>query len=151
MARHKEEHHVIPISLMGPNWKENCIILTDSEHKHVHEVLDIPHGLLRRFRKRTNHLVYWDTYYVEQLEVLHKLYFARIDFLEDPILTKHYDALCATINRTNVSYKIGFVDPHVRGNTAGKFRGYLNYYHSILYEVAKRNEERLFEQHHPTI
>lgn len=151
MARpnNKEEHHMIPLSCAGPNWKENCTVLTQHEHKLLHETLDIPYGLLRRFRKRVNHLIYMDTYYVEQLELLHKLYFARLPQLPEKIQRAHLECMIAVSKRAQRDYQVTNVFNVKHGTTHQMFVDHLNNYHTVLFERAKKMEEVLPKQIHP--
>lgn len=150
MARHKEEHHCTPLSIQGVNWKENCITLSQVQHKKVHEILDIPYGILRRFRKRTNHLLYMDVYYVDELVKLQNLYFARFSHLEQDVQSKHLECIIAVYTRAVKEYKY----PHqvvIKNDTTGNlFYSYLKAYHDILYYFAGVMESKLFTQFHPT-
>jgi len=151
MARfQKEEHHTIAISLSGPNWKENTIILDQKAHLATHSVLDIPHGLLRRYRKRTNHLSYWDTYYIDEMAKLQGLYFARLSFLPYELQVVHMESMFNTWKRAEKEYDIHLQWDEADGTVAQQFHEYLRRYHAILYKIAARNEQLLPPQFHPT-
>jgi hypothetical protein len=151
---HREEHHVIPLSVSGPNWKENCVVLTNQEHKQVHEVLDIPYGIIRRFRKRTNHLAYIDIYYVQELVKLQELYFARMPHMTTTLQKKHVRCMRDVVKRSLKEYN-GYELPDFTQekcestNPSVLFKFYLKMYHDILLQVAIYNEARLPTQTHP--
>lgn len=152
MRLHKEEHHVIPLSCNGPNWKENCVVLTQNEHKQVHEVLDIPYGIIRRFRKRTNHLAYIDIYYVQELIKLQELYFARMPHLSTVLQKKHVAVMQNVCKRALKEYQ-GYNLPEFTETCTGSpsviFTFYLRRYHDILLQVAIYLESKLPNQAHP--
>lgn len=151
MARfQKEEHHVIPLSIGGPNWTENTHILNQKAHQAVHETLDIPHGLLRRYRKRTNHLTYMDTYWVGELEKLQNLYFARLSFLPMELQHIHHERMIDINARAAREYNIHLQWEAIKGTTAQLFHEKLRHYHAILYKIGARNQSLLPPQFHPT-
>jgi len=147
----KEEHHVVPLSIGGPNWKENCVTLTQSEHKMTHDVLDIPYGMLRRFRKRTNHLLYMDTYFVEETKRLHMLYFARMPMLQSALIAKHLHCIKSVFHRACTEYHyIPKYDAIKDQDLSRQFFFYLGMYHHVLYHKAQELEKLLPPQNHPT-
>jgi len=151
MARfQKEEHHCGPLSLGFPNWKENTAILDQKAHQATHQTLDIPHGLLRRFRKRTNHLSYWDTYFIDEMVKLQGLYFARMSFLPHALQVVHMEAMFNTWKRAEREYNIHLQWDEATGTITEQFNEYLRRYHAILYKIAARNESLLPPQFHPT-
>jgi hypothetical protein len=139
---HKEEHHCIPISIGGVNWLENCVVITREHHKLVHDYLDIPYGLLRRFRKRTNHLLYHDKYYVQELQKLHNAYFARFSMLPEELQIIHLNAMIAVYNRSQVFYECILQVETPKGNTTEQFYAYLSYYHAVLFVEAEILEQK---------
>lgn len=53
-----DKHHVLAISSFGPNIKENIVDLLTTDHKKVHQVLDVAYRyfatLIRRQRMKEN-------------------------------------------------------------------------------------------------
>lgn len=147
----KEEHHIIPISIQGPNWKENVITLSREDHKYLHDIMDIPYGWLRRFRKRTNHLVYMDAYYVSQVVQIQKLYFARLPQLTPRLINIHMTCMEHICMRAYAEYEIKKdIKPKRMKTGSQQFMYWLELYHEALYIIAARLEEKLPPQIHPT-
>jgi hypothetical protein len=138
----KHNHHACPLSLHFPNWNENIVVLDFIQHRVVHAILDIPFENLRSFRKRTNHLLYHDKYYVQELQKLHNAYFARFSMLPEELQIIHLNAMIAVYNRSQVFYECILQVETPKGNTTEQFYAYLAYYHAVLFVEAEILEQK---------
>lgn len=136
-----ERHHCIPISLLGPDIVENLISVTIEEHKVIHKTLNIPYNLIRRFRKKTNHLVLDpNEFFVKELRLIHLSYFDKINFkklpqhLRNAHLRSMESIVAREIHLNGFNQKI----PYDVGKT---FWEYLNTYHNIMV-LRVRNKKR---------
>ena len=150
MKNYKESHHVIPISIQGVNWLDNCVTLSKREHEMVHNVLDIPYGLIRRFRKRTNHLLFMDTYYVKELATLQNMYFSRFQYLDEELKMKHLSCMRAMCDRARGEYRVEIDLTPPKATVDVLFKFYLDKYHLILHTMGTYLEKILPPQNHGT-
>lgn len=128
-----ECHHAIPVSLMGPNWKENTFNIPKASHKIIHDNLDIPYALVRKFRLRTNHLAMKpDQRYLQELERLHTAYFARFELLPHYLQKKHVIAMSRTVVRFMKEHEVEY-KYKVSHDLAKQFRQHLAAYHQLHY------------------
>ena len=71
----QENHHNIPLSLLGEHNQDNIIRLDSEEHKKLHKTQNIPFHLLRTFRKKVNHILVPNDYVLDFKEDLWLHYF----------------------------------------------------------------------------
>lgn len=141
MTTHR--HHACPLSLHFPNWTENIVEIDFIQHRIVHAILNIPFENLRTFRKRTNHLLYHNKYYVEELQRLHLAYFARFEMLPDDLQVVHLNAIINVFNRSQVFYECLIMYEIPKGNTKEQFYAYLSHYHAVLFAKAEILEQKM--------
>ena len=126
-----QTHHCIPVSLLGYNWVENTFKVTKHEHKILHESLDIPYALVRRFRLRTNHLsVKPNQKYVDELRRLHLAYFARLDLLPLKLKKQHQTAMCGLVERFKKEFALQY-EYKTYGSPVKQFHQHLKAYHQL--------------------
>jgi len=107
MNEKQEDHHVTPICMLGDDFSENIVKITESEHKLIHSVLDIPYYKLRRFRKATNHMVHRNSQqFVNRLRNLHLEYFKNSDKLPIKLQNIQRDSIRATTKRIIKAHNI---------------------------------------------
>ena len=90
MSKQKyQEHHCIPVSLLGHHWQENLVRITEDEHNLIHKVLRIPYQKIRNFRIKTNHIVCRNSQlFVRELEKLHIEFFRNSNMLPKQLQNK---------------------------------------------------------------
>jgi hypothetical protein len=71
----QENHHNIPLSLLGEHKQDNIIRLNSQEHAKLHQTQNIPYDLLRNFRKKVNHILVPNNYVLDFKEDLRLHYF----------------------------------------------------------------------------
>lgn len=125
-------HHVLPVSIFGPNWIENTVMLAQKQHEEIHQTLDISSKLIRSFRLKTNHLVFSPNhYFVVELIKLQNLYFARLPALEEDLIKIHAIAMKCVVKRACIEWGYSIKD-----NKAPTWLQEFNYwkgsYHSLL-------------------
>lgn len=79
-------HHVVPISIGGWDCEQNIIFLTPEEHTKLHQVMNIPYDSIRLFRKRTNHIIFMNEYYVRELAMVQDIFFKNLGNIEPFII-----------------------------------------------------------------
>ena len=102
-----ENHHCIPVSLIGFDWEENIIRLTQTDHTLVHKTLDIPYSKLRTFRLRTNHMVYKNSQeFVRELKKVHLSFFSKVNKLPKRLQDMMRGSIRAQTQRIVREYKL---------------------------------------------
>jgi len=135
----KEQHHMIPCSLLGPNYVDNIIELTQSDHSLVHSTLDVSSALIRKFRLRTNHLALKpDEVFVRELMQLHHLYFARLPLLPERLIKLHAETMMATTIRFRKENNLPDIDDCEHGTYTHMFNYWIANYHDSLLELVKK-------------
>jgi len=77
-----QDHHVIPVSLLGHDWKENIVRLSEKDHDIIHKTLNLPYHKIRRFRLKTNHMVHRNSQkFVRELKKIHLAFFENSHML----------------------------------------------------------------------
>jgi hypothetical protein len=97
----KEEHHVIPICMKGSDHESNKEPLTSKEHGTVHKTLNIPHDLIRNFRRKTNDWTVWNWERSSSYHKLRKIYFSNLDMLPDDMVRVHGRSFSKQISRAS--------------------------------------------------
>lgn len=138
----KELHHCIPVSICGPNYVENVVELTQSDHSLIHQTLDVSSNLIRTFRIRTNHLIMApNEYFVRELMQLHHLYFARVYLLPERLIKVHAECMMNTTIRHRAESKLQPLEDCEHGTYIHMFNHWLIQYHDTLLELCKKEKE----------
>lgn len=135
----KQGHHMICISIFGPNYVENIMDITPKEHELIHSSLDISYKLIRSFKMRTNHLLLTpNEYYVREIMRLHQMYFARLPHLPDRLQQLH--AECMQLVALRYRKENGFppVSDTQHGTWFHMFIYWLGVYHDTMLEIVKK-------------
>ncbi len=112
MKRKTEVHHVTPICMLGHDWVENTMIVTEYEHKLIHATLDIPYSKIRTFRKKTNHLPSRSSQqFVNELRKVHVAFFEKVNLLPPKLRNKMRDCIRETTKRIIREHSIELKTP----------------------------------------
>lgn len=126
-------HHVVPISIGGWDVEQNIIFLTPEEHTKLHQVMNIPYDSIRLFRKRTNHIIFVNEYYVRELAMVQDIFFKNLGniepFIIDLIATSLHQLVLRAINDFRIEK---FVITDRFDNPLHKARYMLKSYHAVL-------------------
>lgn len=76
-----EVHHIIPISLEWEHSQKNKVPINKDEHKLIHNTLNIPYGIIRRYREKTNWILIPNKYSLWEKLDLWNIYFSNISAL----------------------------------------------------------------------
>lgn len=123
-----ERHHMISLCFpFGIDHESNIILLTQAEHKHLHETLNVPWHILRKFRKDTNHIFTPNRFYVSEVIKLHRLYFKNLHLLPLHIQEAHKVTMRCFCNHW---YQLHNLKCKTRPES---FWDYLGVFHNSLY------------------
>lgn len=124
-----QDHHVIPVSLLGHDWPENIVRLTVSDHELLHKVLNLPYQKIRKFRLKTNHMVYRNSQeFVRELKTIHLAFFQNINMLPIRLQNLLRNSVRDQVERIIKEHRIELKLPQYN---ASLFK-WLNSYHYIL-------------------
>lgn len=134
-----QNHHVIPVSCLWPDTKENIVSLTESKHAEIHRILDmnsrLHYKLVRDARLKTNHkLVMWpdDLRYRHDVQTL---YFERVPRLDMFLKKVHLEKMNQLAQyESDRLLKLWITHKHQLCNT---FQSALDSYHELWLELAK--------------
>lgn len=133
-----QKHHVIPVSLGGFDIHENIIHLTESEHKTVHETLNVEYRSIRLYRLRTNHIIFPNEYVVREMMKVHGLYFRNAPILKRWLIKKHAESLEAQTHYLARHYQLkDFVIRQVFQSEEERLSYMLNAYHTAFLLVVQ--------------
>lgn len=142
MATRYQDHHMIPISLIGWDIRENIIRMSAKDHVLVHQKLNISYNQIRNFRRRNNNKFVRDVEFFVELRRVHLSYFSNLNKLPKYLIVKHANkvkSLCMYVNNMyNIGQDFGRTN-HLKPLT--KFNYFLKMYHLMMIKIAKRYEE----------
>lgn len=86
-AREKfQNHHIVPISISGPDVSENIATISERKHQELHRILDmnsrLHYNLIRKAREKTNHKMILSPEDMEYRHDAQRLYFERMPRLD---------------------------------------------------------------------
>lgn len=134
-----EAHHLIPVSVYGPDVPQNIASITSTKHAEIHKILDmnsrLHYQLVRDARKKTNHkLVMWP----DDLKYRHdaqSLYFERVPRLDWFLQKVHLEKMNQLVQYESDRLDKIWIRHHVDYQT--KFPLALKNYHLLGLELAK--------------
>lgn len=136
-----QNHHVIPISLGGFDIHENILHLTESEHKEVHNTLNVEYKSIRIYRLRTNHIIFPNEYLVREMSKVHILYFRNTPVLKRWLIKKHAESLEAQAKYLINHYQLkDFVLRQDFENEQARLEYMLNAYHTAYLLVVQHKK-----------
>jgi len=107
-----EDHHVIFVAAEGYNWPENIIRVTVSDHKLIHQTLNIPYQKIRTFRMNTNHMVHKNSQeFIRELKKVHLAFFANLNKLPQRLQHQMRDSIRSQTLRIIREYKLELKTP----------------------------------------
>lgn len=139
--KNTQAHHVIPISLGGFDIHENIIHITESEHKELHDTLNLHYQSIRKYRMRTNSIIFINEYSVREMMKVQELYFKKSDLLKRWLIKKQAESLQAQTHFLVNQYQLkDFVIRTSFENEIHFLRYMLNAYHTAFLLVVKNRE-----------
>lgn len=125
-----QDHHVIPISLLGHDWQENIIRVTESEHKLIHKTLNLPYHKIRKFRTKTNHMVHRNSQvFVKELRKIHLAFFQNIHRLPMRLKNLIRDSVREQTEKVIRSHNIELKTPKYNADSFSWLR---SYHHALV-------------------
>jgi len=126
-------HHVIPISIGGWDVEQSIIFLTPEEHTKLHQIMNISYDSIRTFRKRTNHILFVNEYYVRELAMVQEIFFKKLDKLDPFIIDLIATSLNQLVVRAISDFKVErFYLLEKFDSPLHKARYMLKSYHALL-------------------
>lgn len=134
-----QNHHLVPISISGPDVRQNIASISESKHLELHRILDmnsrLHYKLVRTAREKTNHkLVMWP----EDLKYRHDaqdLYFERVPRLDQFLRKLHLEKMNQLIGYESGRLKTIWIDQ--KPELQNTFESALETYHEYGIELAK--------------
>ena len=124
-----QNHHVIPVSLLGHDCDENIIRITDHEHDLLHKTLNLPYQKIRSFRLKTNHMVYTNSQkFVRELKKIHFAFFDKFDDLPVKLQTMIRNSIREQTLRIINTHRIEINTPKYNAD----MKKWLSFYHYAL-------------------
>lgn len=126
-------HHVVPISIGGWDCEQNIIFLTNEEHVKLHQIMNIPYDSIRLFRKRTNHILFVNEYYVRELALVQEIFFKNLDKIDPFVIELIANSLHQLVLKAVNEYQISKFSIVERFDTPlQKARYMIKSYHAVL-------------------
>jgi hypothetical protein len=72
-----QNHHCVPLNIGWNNKRENIIRIADNIHSDIHYTQDIPHEVIRVYRKKVNHILIPNDYTLDLKKDLRLRYFEK--------------------------------------------------------------------------
>ena len=134
-----QDHHIIPISISGPDVRENKASITESKHVELHRILDmnsrLHYKLVRTARERTNHKLVMGPEDLKYRHDAQELYFERVPRLDLFLRKLHLEKMNQLIHYEIGRLKLIGVDhtPQLQAT----FQSAMEEYHKLWIELAK--------------
>lgn len=126
-------HHVVPISIGGWDIEQNIIFLTPEEHTKLHQIMNISYDSIRTFRKRTNHILFVNEYYVRELALVQEIFFQKLDKIDPFVIELIAESLHKLVLRALSDFRIDRFSLVEKFETPlHKARYMLKSYHAVL-------------------
>jgi len=124
-----QNHHVIPVSLLGHDWQENIIRITKYDHNLLHNTLNLPYQKIRSFRLKTNHMVHRNSQeFIRELKKIHFSFFDNFDDLPIKLQALIRNSIRDQTFRIINTHRIEINTPKYNAD----MRKWLNFYHYAL-------------------
>lgn len=134
-----ENHHIHPISLKGPDVKENIASILSNKHSDVHRILDmnsrLHYSLVRKAREKTNHKIILSPDDLKYWHDAQELYFERVWRLDWFLRKLHLEKMNQLVGYELWRLKIIWVNHEQEIQTT--FQWALKLYHECWIELAK--------------
>ncbi len=132
-------HHVVPISIGGWDCEENIVFLTPAEHTELHKLMNISYESIRTFRKRTNHIIFVNEYYVRELAMVQEVFFKNLHKLNSFMIEQIATSLYRLVRKMIRDYQIEKFHVATSFDTdLSKARYMLKSYHALYLIVVLR-------------
>lgn len=95
-----QRHHCLPLSLHSVHYLQdgsvneaNLVLVTNQEHNTIHEMLNIPYGMIREFIKHQEWKLTKDLDYYQNVHRMQQVYFSRLGFLPQHLQSLHAESI----------------------------------------------------------